>query len=60
MRKIVSNVNSPFTYIIKWLVKKLKKFGTFCCFAVKNNIDFVDKVKEIEIEDDDDVSIISN
>ncbi|XP_055918432.1 uncharacterized protein LOC129950524 [Eupeodes corollae] len=53
MRKIVSNVSSPFTNITKWLVNELQKFGNFDGFSVKNTFDFVDKVKNIEIEDDE-------
>lgn len=53
MRKIVSNINSPFSNITKWLVNELKKFGPFNGFSVKNTFDFVEKVQDIEIENDE-------
>ncbi|XP_036346362.1 uncharacterized protein LOC118755644, partial [Rhagoletis pomonella] len=53
MRKIVSNINSPLSNIARWLVKDLKRFGSFDGYSVKNSLDFVDKVRDIEIEKDE-------
>lgn len=52
MRKIVSGVTSPFAKVSKWIVKEMKQFGLFEGFAVKNVFDFVDKVQNIELEED--------
>ncbi|XP_055840500.1 uncharacterized protein LOC129908179 [Episyrphus balteatus] len=57
MRKIVSNVNSPLVKVSKWLVDEMKLYGRFESASVLNTFDFVDKVKEISIEDDE--SIVS-
>lgn len=53
MRKIVSCINSPFAKISKWIVAELKQYGQFDGFSVKNSYEFVDKVKDIEIEADE-------
>ncbi|XP_036317693.1 uncharacterized protein LOC118732671, partial [Rhagoletis pomonella] len=53
MRKIVSNINSPLSNIARWLVKDLKKFGSFDGYSVKNSLDFIEKVRDIEIEKDE-------
>ncbi|XP_036322153.1 uncharacterized protein LOC118736162 [Rhagoletis pomonella] len=53
MRKIVSNINSPLSNISRLLVKDLKKFGSFDGYSVKNSLDFIEKVRDIEIEKDE-------
>ena len=53
MRKIVSFVHSPFVKISKWLVSKIQEFGDFESFAIKNSVDFVEKVKNVTLDDDE-------
>lgn len=53
MRKIVSNVNSPLVKVAKWLVRKLKEYGNLEGRSLKNTLHFVEKVKNIEIEEDE-------
>jgi len=62
----VSNINSPTYKLAKWLVSKFKEFHQPTGRYVKNSFDFVDKIKNIRLEDDeimvsfDIVSLYSN
>lgn len=49
MRKIVSNVNSPLVKIARWLVNEMKQFGSFEGFAIKNSFDFVEKLNDFTL-----------
>ncbi|XP_055847147.1 uncharacterized protein LOC129912768 [Episyrphus balteatus] len=53
MRKIVSCVNSPFEKPAKWLMSEMKKFGRFEGFSVENFFEFIEKVKDIELTEDE-------
>jgi len=53
MRKIVSFINSPFEKICKWLVVALKDYGDFEGFAVKNTTELVEKIKDVELNEDE-------
>ena len=52
LRPIVSFVNSPTYNISKFLSKIIKSLMTNR-FSVKNSIDFIDRIKDVVIEDDD-------
>ena len=49
---IVSNINSHSVKISTWLVNDIKKCP-LQCFSVKNTFDFVEKTKNILIEEDE-------
>lgn len=53
MRKIVSNVKSPLVKIARWLVSDMRKHGNFEGLYVKNSFEFVEKAKNIELEEDE-------
>lgn len=52
LRNIVSNINSPSVKVAKWLVGELKKFPIES-LSIKNSFDFVEKTKNIRIDDDE-------
>lgn len=53
MRPIVSNINAPTYKIAKWLVAEFDKLTPPEGFQVKNSWEFVEKVKNIALENDD-------
>lgn len=53
MRPIVSNIGSPTEKISKWFVPEFKNYNQTIGFSVNNSYDFVDRVKDIEINDDE-------
>lgn len=53
MRPIVSNVNSPCYFLAKWLVKEMKNMPRIESASVKNSFDFVDRLKDVEIAEDE-------
>lgn len=59
MRKIVSNIKSPLVKIARWLVKELKQYGKFESFSVENTMEFVNRTKNIILENDDVLILIS-
>lgn len=53
MRPIVTNINAPTYNIAKWLVETFNKFPQPPGFQVKNNIQFVENIKNLRIEEDE-------
>ena len=52
LRPIASFVNSP-TYNISKILSKIIKPVMTNSFSVKNSIDFIDRIKDVVIEEDD-------
>lgn len=50
MRPIVSNINSPFYNLAKWLTKELNCLPHPQGLSVKNSFEFVDKIKDIQLQ----------
>lgn len=53
MRPIVSSIGSPSYKIAKWLVKELNNLPKWESFSVKNSCEFVDKVREVKLADNE-------
>lgn len=53
MRPIVTNINAPTYNIAKWLVNKFNEFPQPPGRQVKNNIQFVEKIKNLRIDDNE-------
>ena len=53
MRPIVSNIKAPTSKISKYLVKKFEDLNYPKGLAVKNSIDFVNKLKDVEIKNNE-------
>lgn len=53
MRPIISCINSPTYLLSKWLVNKIQKFEPFPSFSVKNRYEFIDKIKDAVLEEDE-------
>lgn len=49
MRPIVSNINAPTYKLAKWLVSEFKKLPQFESLSVKNSLEFVEKIKDLEL-----------
>lgn len=52
-RPIVSKINTQFYNMSKWLVGRFATLKNFDRFSVKNSIQFADKLKNIELADDE-------
>lgn len=53
MRPIVSNISAPTYKLAKWLVKKFNEFDPPKGKYVKNSMDFINKIKDVKIGDDE-------
>ncbi|XP_055308425.1 uncharacterized protein LOC129572488 [Sitodiplosis mosellana] len=53
MRPIVSNINTPIYKMAKWLVKEVKKLPSWPSQSVKNSFDFVEKIKNVVVNDNE-------
>jgi hypothetical protein len=53
MRPITSYVDSPWLNISRWLLNELKSIQPLEGLAIKNSIDFIEKVKDITVADDE-------
>lgn len=53
MRPIVSNINAPSCKLSKWFVSEIQKLKPIRSFSVKNTFDFVEKIKDVIIGDDE-------
>ncbi len=53
MRPIVSNISAPTYKLAKWLVRKFSEFDPPEGKFVKNAMDFVKKIKDVKIEEDE-------
>jgi hypothetical protein len=53
MRPITSNVDSPFLNLSSWLLNELRHIVGMEGFDVSNSIDFIQKVKDIVLQDDE-------
>jgi hypothetical protein len=53
MRQIISCCNSPIVNLAKWVARELQSLCFEMEFEVKNSLDFVEKVKDVELEDDE-------
>jgi hypothetical protein len=49
MRPIISNVNSPFQNVSKWLVKELRKLRSVEGFSIKNSVELCEKLKDVTV-----------
>ena len=53
MRPIVSNINTPIYKMAKWLVREIKNLPPWPSQSVKNSFDFVTKIKNVVLNDDE-------
>lgn len=53
MRPIVSNIKTPTSKISKYVVRKFNDLNYSKGLTVKNSIDLVEKIKDIELKDDE-------
>ena len=53
MRPITSSINAPTYNLAKWLVQKFNSFPKFESANLKNSLDLVDKIKDINIDKND-------
>lgn len=52
-RPIVSNINSPTTNLSKWLCKRFVNLNQFDKFSVKNSLDLIDNLKDVELNENE-------
>jgi len=53
MRPIISNTNAPTEKLAKWLVTEIKKLPPVKSFSVKNSYEFVEKIQNVQLENDE-------
>jgi hypothetical protein len=53
MRPITSYLDSPWLNISRWLLNELKSIQPLNGLAIKNSIDFIEKVKDTTVADDE-------
>lgn len=54
MRPIVSNIiNAPTYQLAKWLISEFQKLPQFESLSVKNSLEFVEKIKDIKLNDNE-------
>jgi len=51
MRPIISNIDAPTSLLSKWVVSQVKILPPIQSLSVKNSFEFVEKIKDIYIED---------
>lgn len=58
MRPVVSNINSPNYRIAKWLLKDIKYLPLQEGCSIKNSFEFVNKIKDVILEDDEFINVV--
>lgn len=53
MRPIVDNINTPCYKQAKWLVQEIKKLPPLKSYSVKNSFEFVQKIKNVKINENE-------
>jgi hypothetical protein len=53
MRPIINNINSPTYKLARWLLLKYNSLKKFKSSSIKNSIDLVDKIKNMDLNIED-------